>query len=135
LHLKPFVAEWECGSALPTVQMMSKPTTALGQARVQSFLRSAVDLTAEFAVRWLVVKGDSETELYLVAHHIALDGTSMSELSAELFVLLSTKRLEGNPTPSDSFYKAHMAEVRRFLNRVELWTYSGLGSISSIASV
>ncbi|KAJ6577997.1 hypothetical protein B0H19DRAFT_1253292 [Mycena capillaripes] len=109
---RPFVAEWDHSSALPTVQVTSKPNTVLGAARVQSFLRSAVDLSSEFAVRWLVVKADSETELYLVAHHIALDGTSMSELSAELFDFLSASpSSRTGPPASDSFYKAHMIET------------------------
>ncbi|KAJ7203596.1 amino acid adenylation domain protein, partial [Mycena pura] len=111
LHPKPFVAEWGPSSALPSVRIISKPNDSQGAIRVQSLLRTAVDLSAEFAVRWLIVRGDLETELYLVSHHIALDGTSMSELSTEFFAMLSHTERPHFGTISDSFAKAHMTEA------------------------
>ena len=105
------MAEWGPSSALPSLRIISKPNDSQGAIRVQSLLRTAVDLSAEFAVRWLIVSGDLETELYLVSHHIALDGASMSELSTEFFSMLSYKERPDFGAISDSFSKAHMMEV------------------------
>ncbi|KAK7033817.1 hypothetical protein R3P38DRAFT_2519696 [Favolaschia claudopus] len=107
-NTRPFVAEWDRNSAFPSVKLVSGPKTALGLARVQNILRTAVDLTSEFAVRWVIIHGDSETTLYLITHHIAVDGTSMSSLSSELFALLEDKSVESN---AEGFHKAHMAET------------------------
>ncbi|KAJ6487589.1 non-ribosomal peptide synthetase [Mycena sanguinolenta] len=102
---QPFVAEWAAHSAQPSVQVLSKPTpTAL-----KSGLRSPVDLSSQFAVRWIISEGESAIDLYLVAHHIAVDGISMSVLSVEFLNLLSDSG--GFIISPDSFYKAHMIEV------------------------
>ena len=53
-------------------------------AVINSAVRRSFDLEHEFAVRWLIVQQKSATLLYLVSHHVLLDGTSMSLLSSEL---------------------------------------------------
>ncbi|KAF7351469.1 Polyketide synthetase [Mycena sanguinolenta] len=102
---RPFVAEWEAHSAKPSVQVLSKPTvTALNSA-----LRSPVELSSQFAVRWIISESEATTDLYLVAHHIAVDGISMSVLSAELldFLLDSASFI----AESNNFYRTHMIEA------------------------
>lgn len=105
---RPFVAEHNPDTATASFRIVPKPRDARGEAKVLGLLRTAVNLSQEFASRWLAVVSDREIELYLVAHHIALDGTSMSSISAELFKLLS-----GSPaTPAEQpFCQAHMYEA------------------------
>ncbi|EPQ52969.1 polyketide synthetase, partial [Gloeophyllum trabeum ATCC 11539] len=129
---RPFVAEHNPDTATASFRIVPKPRDARGEAKVLGLLRTAVNLSQEFASRWLAVVSDREIELYLVAHHIALDGTSMSSISAELFKLLS-----GSPaTPAEQpFCQAHMYEVityivRRFSSRRILTPFKAAFSAS-----
>lgn len=57
--------------------------------RVSSALRESFDLSVEFPVRWVILQKFSTSnglikthyDLYIVGHHIAVDGSSMSYLS------------------------------------------------------
>ncbi|KIJ37145.1 hypothetical protein M422DRAFT_260299 [Sphaerobolus stellatus SS14] len=42
----------------------------------------------QYAVRWVVVISATSTVLYLITHHIALDGSSMSILASEFFTII-----------------------------------------------
>ncbi|CAK5278814.1 unnamed protein product [Mycena citricolor] len=106
---RPFVAEWDAQSALPSVRIVAEPKTAIAKMHLQKLLHQAVPLSEEFAVRWLVVELQGAIEVYVIAHHIALDGTSMSELSGELLCLLDGKAEESKPI-GEVFQKAHMME-------------------------
>ncbi|CAK5278577.1 unnamed protein product [Mycena citricolor] len=106
---RPFVAEWDAQSALPSVRIVAGPKTAIAKMHLQKLLHQAVPLSEEFAVRWLVVELQGAIEVYVIAHHIALDGTSMSELSGELLCLLDGKAEESKPI-GEVFQKAHMME-------------------------
>ncbi|KAF9528634.1 amino acid adenylation domain protein [Crepidotus variabilis] len=113
-HDRPFIAEWDPNSAMPVLEIVTKPKTPQAEAKVQSILRTAVDLSSTFAVRWVVVLKGAETELFLVSHHIALDGGSMSQLSRELFDLLAIKSEDSPPVKEvavESFSRAHMLEA------------------------
>ncbi|CAK5278542.1 unnamed protein product [Mycena citricolor] len=105
----PFVAEWDSHSSLPSVRFVSEPKSPLAKMHLQKLLHQAVPLSDEFAVRWIVVKFQGALEVYVIAHHIALDGTSMSELSGELLGLLDGK-VEESKSVTESFQKAHMME-------------------------
>ncbi|CAK5263677.1 unnamed protein product [Mycena citricolor] len=106
---RPFVAEWDAQSALPSVRIVVEPKTVIAKMHLQKLLHQAVPLSEEFAVRWLVVELQGAIEVYVIAHHIALDGTSMSELSGELLGLLDGKAEESKPI-GEVFQKAHMME-------------------------
>ena len=108
---KPFIAEWDA-SATPILQIITKSNNPRADAKVNSLLRTAVDLSSTFAVRWLIVINAGGTELFLVSHHIALDGGSMSHLSKELLYLLDVKKdLQPALCNRESFSRAHMLEV------------------------
>ncbi|KAF9522313.1 hypothetical protein CPB83DRAFT_887614 [Crepidotus variabilis] len=111
---RPFLAEWDQDTATPVLDIVTKPNTLQAEAKVQSLLRKAVDLSSTFAVRWIIVLKPAQTELFLVSHHIALDGRSMSQLSNEFFELLSVKKevsIQGQNKDSEPFHKAHMLEA------------------------
>ena len=89
-----------------------KSNNTRADAKVNSLLRTAVDLSSTFAVRWLIVINAEGTELFLVSHHIALDGGSMSHLSKELLYFLDVKKdLQPALFNRESFSRAHMLEV------------------------
>ncbi|KIK03064.1 hypothetical protein K443DRAFT_95740 [Laccaria amethystina LaAM-08-1] len=109
-QFKPFIAEWDA-SVTPTLQIITKSNNTRADAKVNSLLRTAVDLSSTFAVRWLIVMSAGGTELFLVSHHIALDGGSMSHLSKELLYLLDVKKdLQPGLLNRESFSRAHMLE-------------------------
>ena len=116
-HAKPFVVEWNPNFATAVLRIVTKPNGPQAEAKLQSLLRSAVGLSTNFAVRWVAVLGPAETELFLVSHHIALDGGSMSQLSKQFFELLAIKTDSANDPVTlemcpEPFYRAHMLEVR-----------------------
>ena len=79
---------------------------------VNELIRQGFDLSSEFAVRWIIAIGLGKLELYVVSHHIAVDGTAMSALSVELFNLL--KKHSDNPAATDMstiYSQAHLYEV------------------------
>ncbi|KAJ7208643.1 amino acid adenylation domain protein [Mycena pura] len=111
-HPKPYIMEWNPSRALPVVRLLTSPSTPIDQAMIHSCLRTAVDLSSEFAVRWVIVQEGSNIDLYLVAHHIALDGKSMSVLSSELLEILSISESQSkSPVVSDTFHKMHIMET------------------------
>lgn len=132
MQLRPFVAEHDANSAMPILHIVSQPQTNTVGAKAQalSLLRAGADLSSGFAVRWIAIIGTEKTELYVVAHHIALDGTSMSHLSTELFGLLghpleasvsngaidkekwTTTKTTLDVATKTPFCQAHMFEVR-----------------------
>jgi hypothetical protein len=115
---KPFVVEWDPNFATAVLRIVTKPNSPQAEAKLQSVLRNAVGLSSNFAVRWVVVLGAAETELYLVSHHIALDGGSMSQLSKQFIELLEIKpdsttgSVDALEISTESFSRAHMLEVR-----------------------
>lgn len=113
VHPRPFVAEHDASLAAPILTIMTLPENPRAQAKVLRVLRSATDLSSGFAVRWVALTSPKVTELYAVAHHIALDGASMSQLSAELFDLLVAAKTNGSLSHTDvvSFSQSHNYEV------------------------
>lgn len=122
IHSRPFIAERDPALASPVIQIVTKSIGPQAETKVRSLLRTAVDLSTVFAVRWLAVVGTEDTELYLVSHHIALDGKSMSQLSKEFWELLTAKsRPQGTASEIvqfQPFYRTHTLEVcSLFLSR------------------
>ncbi|KAF8880812.1 hypothetical protein CPB84DRAFT_1751331 [Gymnopilus junonius] len=111
-HRRPFVAEHNPTSASPSFQIIKKSDGPQAEAKINSILRATVDLSATFAARWFLVIGAGVIEVYLVAHHIAIDGKSMSQLSQELLELLAGKDSTPQEQKFQPFYRAHLLEDR-----------------------
>ncbi|KAJ6574323.1 hypothetical protein B0H19DRAFT_1020850 [Mycena capillaripes] len=112
VHPRPFIAEWERTSARASVQVVFTASTDLKDGGLETMLHSAINLSSEFPVRWLVRVGDAEIDVFLVANHIALDGMSMSIVSTEFFTLLSDPtHAERSSIASNRFHEAHMLEA------------------------
>lgn len=104
------IEEHDPACACPSVYVMPKSSTDYDAAVINSAVRRSFDLENEFAVRWVAVQQKSTILLYLVSHHILLDGTSMSLLSAEL-VQLCNKASLTTAGEVDNFSQAHLLEV------------------------
>ena len=121
-HLGPFVAEHDPALAIPAISVTQKPENSQAYRKFLSSMRTAVDLTSVFATRWYVVLGPDDTELFLVSHHIALDGQSMSQLSEQLMDSLKTGKKLQVCVPNDTqFCRAHILEVCSRRIHVQVW--------------
>ncbi|KAF4631120.1 hypothetical protein G7Y89_g7005 [Cudoniella acicularis] len=83
----PHFQEHDADIGCPNIQLISSPTDRVDTSVVTNILLKPFDLTREFAVRWYIVQHTSQLQVYLVAHHVVLDGTSMSTLSQEFLEL------------------------------------------------
>ncbi|KAF8517297.1 amino acid adenylation domain protein [Hysterangium stoloniferum] len=114
VHKRPFVAEHDPTTATPTLHIVRSASAKKASEDLLRMLRRGVDLSSEFAMRWYAVVAPTKTELYIVSHHIALDGSSMSQLSVEFFDILS-KLKNGSSTveapPTVPFSQAHAYEA------------------------
>jgi Condensation domain len=110
---RPFVAEHDPSTAASTLHIVQAASTKQAAANLLKMLRCSVDLSTHFAMRWIAVISAKETEVYVVSHHIALDGSSMSQLSVEFFdILAQLKNGEGASAPQTlQFSHAHIYEV------------------------
>ncbi|KDQ18939.1 hypothetical protein BOTBODRAFT_28419 [Botryobasidium botryosum FD-172 SS1] len=79
----PYFAEIDSRHAHPTTHIVSS-SEQLKRAALRGF-----DLSVDGPIRWIVFTNVKSNELYAVAHHIAVDGSSMSQLSKEIITLLT----------------------------------------------
>ena len=113
LDTRPYMEEYNPATACPVIRILSKPENgSLDSQMIKNAVRQPFDLQNESPVRWVVVEQPfSKIQLYLVAHHIAVDGTSMSLLSTELLELFRGEPLESTDAPT-RFSQMHLFEVR-----------------------
>lgn len=95
---------------MPAIRLLANPGKAVPEKQLFQALHEPFDLEHEVAVRWYVIEQGSCKLVYLVSHHIALDGVSLSLLSSELFDILGDKG-HCSSQLSDTFSQAHFAEV------------------------
>lgn len=107
-----FMVEHGPEAASPVVRIISKAAAPQAAATINALIRTGFDLRREYPVRWIAVLDGSTLELYVVSHHIAMDGMSMSALSVELFELLRYSA-DGQQKSVDvvAYSQAHLYEV------------------------
>lgn len=106
----PYMQEFEPSSTCPSIQFVTNGDAHLDTRAIMGILRRAFRFPEDLAVRWCIVRLQSGIQLYLTAHHIAVDGGSMSLLSKEFLEIYRG----GSTTTDDStmdFSQAHIAEV------------------------
>lgn len=81
----------------------------LTEDSVKSILRRPFALTEELLARWVIVQDLELFRVYLVGHHINLDGQSMTILSKEFLDLLDGR--DTSLPPTSEFKDMHMIEV------------------------
>jgi hypothetical protein len=117
IHPKPFIAEDDPSCVTPLIQTVILPGNESSEKKVFEWLHTPVDLSTQYAARWIAVISKSETDVYLVAHHIALDGASMSILASEMFAIMDAEARAGADLTvpklapiSQPFNQAHLLE-------------------------
>ncbi|CAK5282791.1 unnamed protein product [Mycena citricolor] len=145
-HAEPYVAEWAPNVAVAHLQIQILHVTS--PVHFSNRLRAPVPLSDEFAVRWFVVLGPEMMSIYVVAHHIALDGTSMSILSDEMLRFMAnylagedqlphhSQKLRADTANDQAAYAAAEPAARDFwLSQVRdtapvRWINNGSGHVS-----
>nr|POF14112.1 hybrid pks-nrps synthetase tas1 [Quercus suber] len=93
----------------PEVRVIYREESALSETAVKRILRRPVDIRNQLPARWLILQDAAVTRVYIVGHHIALDGQAMTILSGEFLKLLKDPNTV-LPEPAD-YTKMHMIEL------------------------
>ncbi|KAF4471968.1 amino acid adenylation domain [Fusarium albosuccineum] len=89
IHGEPHVEEYEADDVDPDVRVVFRQRCPLDERAVTQILRKPFMLQHEFPVRWVIVQDPEAFRVYIVTHHIAIDGQSMSIISREFLDLLN----------------------------------------------
>lgn len=93
----------------PEIRVVYREASAVPEREVTKMLRRPFDLQSEPPARWLVLQDAQVFRVYLVGHHIVVDGSSMSLISREFLELIEDPE---RPMASlDDFSHMHMIEV------------------------
>lgn len=104
----------------PDVRVLYREATAIPEADVTRILRRSFDLQRELPARWVVLQDAQVLRVYLVGHHIVVDGQSMSLISREFLDLLKDSSVALPPLAD--FSHMHMIEVSLLLLTLTLTT-------------
>ncbi|KAM3505259.1 hypothetical protein MY10362_003058 [Beauveria mimosiformis] len=113
VHNKPHIVEYRAGSVDPKVRLVQRSKNTISQSTVTEILHRPFLLDRELPARWVILQAPDTFRVYVVGHHIVIDGQSMSILSREFLDLLSPSST-GLP-PTIPFRDMHMIE-RAWLN-------------------
>lgn len=95
--------------AHPQVLVVYRKGSAVSETSLRSVLRHSFDLRNEFSALWVILQDSVNFRVYLVSHHIMLDGQSMSLLSEQFFALLEDEKADLDT--GAKFSSMHMMEV------------------------
>ncbi|KAH6654887.1 amino acid adenylation domain protein [Truncatella angustata] len=109
LNGKPHIHEHDPNSVVPVIRLLAIPGRNITEQRLHQALHEPFDLEHEFPVRWYIVQQSSGKHIYLVSHHIALDGGALTRLSSELLDFVEGKALALDQL-SERFSQAHSVE-------------------------
>lgn len=116
----------------PEVRVVYRETTAIAEGEVTKMLRRPFDLQNEPPARWLVLRDAQVFRVYLVGHHIIVDGSSMSLISREFLDLV--ENADQQLPPLSDFSHMHMIEVsqRTMMSSTPFWQSPNLTALCSI---
>jgi len=95
---------------MPAIRLLASSEKDIPEQQLYHALHEPFDLEHELLTRWYVIEQPSGKLLYLVSHHIALDGGGLTQLSSELFDILAGNTRSPSQL-SKSFNQAHSIEV------------------------
>ncbi|KAG8418963.1 putative Hybrid PKS-NRPS biosynthetic cluster [Metarhizium acridum] len=98
--------------AHPQVLVVYRKGSAVSETSLRSILRHSFDLRNEFSALWVILQDSVNFRVYLVAHHIILDGQSMSLLSKQFYALLQNEKADFDT--GAKFSSMHMMEKAWF---------------------
>ncbi|XWW97293.1 hypothetical protein V2A60_005275 [Cordyceps javanica] len=105
---KPHVVEYRAGSVDPEVRLVQRFRDTISQSTITEILHQPICLDRELPVRWVILQDPDTFRVYVVGHHIVVDGQSMSILSQEFLALLDSS--DQKLPPAISFRDMHMME-------------------------
>ncbi|WZH48361.1 amino acid adenylation domain protein [Fusarium acuminatum] len=105
---KPHILEHSSDSVVQDIRIMASEATIVSEQFVAEITRRPFSLDKEFPVRWIIVENPDSHMLFVIGHHVAVDGQSMTVLSSELMGLLTNSQ-EKLPASSD-FSRMHAIE-------------------------
>lgn len=98
----------------PEVRVVYREATGVPESEVTKMLRRPFDLQNEPLARWLVLRDAEVFRVYLVGHHIVVDGSSMSLISREFLDLVED--MNKPLPPLADFSHMHMIEVSQIMS-------------------
>ncbi|OAA78214.1 amino acid adenylation domain protein [Akanthomyces lecanii RCEF 1005] len=105
---KPHVVEYRAGSVDPEIRLVQRNKNTVSQPTVTEILHRPILLDRELPARWVILQDPDTFRVYVVGHHIVVDGQSMSILSQEFLALLESPT--ASLPPATSFRDMHMME-------------------------
>lgn len=105
---RPHVREHAPETVDPEVRVVYRESRTVTNAEMKKQLRRPFDLVNEAPARWVILKDPKVFRVYLVAHHVVVDGASMSLISGEFLEVL--RNPECSLPPLADFSRMHMLE-------------------------
>ncbi|KYK54404.1 hypothetical protein DCS_06362 [Drechmeria coniospora] len=97
----PHLTEWNTGIVDPDIHMVCRNNT-ISEQSLSRLLRRPFSLEVDPPVRWTVIQCPTALRVFLVGHHIVVDGHALSVLSKEFVVMLNDDGAQLPPPPSFS---------------------------------
>ncbi|KAI0190564.1 amino acid adenylation domain protein [Astrocystis sublimbata] len=105
---KPCVQEFDTEDVNPDIRIVYREASPVSEAVMTEILRRPFDLRCELPARWTILQDTENFRVYLVAHHIFIDGQSMSLISKEFIEMLADREVSLPSLPD--FSSMHMLE-------------------------
>lgn len=110
---KPYLQEYLANAVDPDVRIVHREQCAISEKAMKQIIRQPFSLSNELPARWIILQDIDVYRVYLVGHHIVVDGQSMTIISKEFLELLDNPDTK-LPSPT-AFSAMHMIEVSHFL--------------------
>ena len=111
IHGKPQVQEHTVDAVNPEIQVVYHEESVVSEHAMKQILRRPFNLHHELPAKWVVLHDAQAFRVYIVGHHIIVDGQSMSLISREFMELLGNS--EGSLPSLAEFSTMHMMEVEQ----------------------
>ncbi|KAM4066491.1 AMP-binding enzyme [Hirsutella rhossiliensis] len=105
---KPHLEEYAAEDVDPEVRIVYRETSPIAEHAMTRILRTPFALQHQLPARWVILQDPRAFRVYIVGHHIVVDGQSMTNLSREFLELLEDP--DAVLPPAVQFNAMHMAE-------------------------
>lgn len=85
---KPHLQEYLANAVDPDVRIVHREQCAISEKAMKEIIRQPFSLPNELPARWIILQDTDAYRVYLVGHHIVVDGQSMTIISKEFLELL-----------------------------------------------
>lgn len=109
INNKAHLEEYVHSAVDPEIRIVHRQDSAISEKAMTKILRRPFDLENELPARWVILQDPEAYRVYIVGHHIVVDGQSMTIISREFLELLDNP--EAKLPPATEFSTMHMAEV------------------------